>query len=84
MANCMLAESPAETLLLRDAQRDLEALSIIPAASAGREPPAIAARLADVLTRSLHLDFAFVRLLNGRSGRGLPASFQSPCGVTNW
>ena len=38
------------------------ALSAIPAAWVGREPPAIAAGLADVLVNSLGLDFAFVRL----------------------
>jgi len=52
----------ADTLRLRKALRDLVALSIVPAAWVGREPPAIAAGLADVLINSLHLDFAFVRL----------------------
>src|SRR6266487_5615068 len=52
----------AEILRLRTALRDLVALSTIPAAWVGREPPAIAAGLADVLVGSLHLDFAFVRL----------------------
>jgi PAS domain S-box-containing protein len=47
---------------LRRALRDLVALSTVPAAWVGREPPAIAAGLADVLVNSLHLDFAFVRL----------------------
>ena len=47
---------------LRTALRDLVALSTVPAAWVGREPPAIAAGLADVLVNSLHLDFAFVRL----------------------
>jgi len=38
------------------------ALSTIPAAWVGREPPIIAAGLADALVGSLNLDFAFVRL----------------------
>jgi signal transduction histidine kinase len=42
--------------------RDLIALSAIPAAWAGREPPAVAAGLADALVDVLQLDFAFVRL----------------------
>src|SRR6266850_4628532 len=52
----------ADALRLRRALRDLVALSTVPAAWVGREPPAIAAGLADVLVNSLHLDFAFVRL----------------------
>src|SRR5262245_46359086 len=51
-----------EIARLRAALRDLVALSTIPAAWVGREPPTIAAGLADVLMRSLQLDFAFVRL----------------------
>ena len=59
--------SEVDALRLRRALRDLVALSTVPAAWVGREPPAIAAGLADVLVNSLHLDFAFVRLcdLNG-------------------
>ena len=41
---------------------DLVALSAIPAAWVGREPPAVAAGLADALVALLQLDFAFVRL----------------------
>jgi C4-dicarboxylate-specific signal transduction histidine kinase len=52
----------ADTLRLRAALRDLVALSAMPAAWVGRDPPAIAAGLADVLMNSLRLDFAFVRL----------------------
>jgi C4-dicarboxylate-specific signal transduction histidine kinase len=52
----------ASALQLRRALRDLVALSSVPAAWVGREPPAIAAGLADVLVNSLRLDFAFVRL----------------------
>jgi C4-dicarboxylate-specific signal transduction histidine kinase len=52
----------ADVLRLQRALRDLVALSSVPAAWVGREPPAIAAGLADVLVNSLYLDFAFVRL----------------------
>jgi C4-dicarboxylate-specific signal transduction histidine kinase len=58
----------ADALRLRRALRDLVALSTAPAAWAGREPPAIAAGLADVLVNSLYLDFAFVRLCDPDSG----------------
>ena len=54
--------SEADAQRLRTALRDLVALSTVPAAWVGREPPAIATGLADVLVNSLHLDFAFVRL----------------------
>src|SRR2546425_4676337 len=64
----MAIDSPAEILRLRTALRDLVALSAIPAAWVGREPPAIAAGLADVLVGSLHLDFAFVRLCDPNGG----------------
>jgi PAS domain S-box-containing protein len=60
----MLMGPEADALRLRRALRDLVALSTVPAAWIGREPPAIAAGLADVLVNSLHLDFAFVRLCN--------------------
>jgi C4-dicarboxylate-specific signal transduction histidine kinase len=53
---------PSEIHRLRLALRDLVALSTIPAAWVGREPPAIAAGLADVLMSALDLDFAYVRL----------------------
>ena len=59
---------PGEIHRLRTALRDLVALSTIPAAWVGREPPAIAAGLADVLVGSLHLDFAFVRLCDPNGG----------------
>src|SRR5437773_9923824 len=64
----MAIDSPAEIRRLRTALRDLVALSAIPAAWVGREPPAIAAGLADVLVGSLHLDFAFVRLCDPNGG----------------
>ncbi len=51
-----------EVVRLRAAVRDLLALSAIPEAWVGREPPALATELADLLIESLHLDFAFVRL----------------------
>src|SRR5438309_9355741 len=57
-----------EIVRLRTALRDLVALSTIPAAWVGRDPPAIAAGLADVLVGSLHLDFVFVRLCDPNGG----------------
>jgi PAS domain S-box-containing protein len=57
-------DQSTEILRLRATVRDLLALSIIPEAWVGREPPAIAADLADLLIGSLQLDFAFVRLCN--------------------
>src|SRR5262245_56779276 len=64
----MAIDPPAEIPRLRTALRDVVALSTIPAAWVGREPPAIAAGLADVLVGSLHLDFAFVRLCDPNGG----------------
>lgn len=58
----------ADALRLRTALRDLVALSAVPAAWVGREAPAIAAALADVLVNSLYLDFAFVRLCDPNGG----------------
>jgi C4-dicarboxylate-specific signal transduction histidine kinase len=58
----------ADDLRLRTALRDLVALSAVPAAWVGRDPPAIAADLTDVLVRSLYLDFAFVRLCDPNGG----------------
>jgi signal transduction histidine kinase len=55
-------ETDAEALRLRAVLRDLVALSAIPAAWVGSEPPAVAAGLADALVGLLQLDFAFVRL----------------------
>jgi PAS domain S-box-containing protein len=59
---------PGDVHRLRATLRDLVALSTIPAAWVGREPPTIAAGLADVLVGSLHLDFAFVRLCDPNGG----------------
>jgi PAS domain S-box-containing protein len=58
----MLIETDAEVLRLRTVLRDLVALSAIPAAWIGREPPVVAAGLADALIELLQLDFTFVRL----------------------
>ena len=70
----MPIESPTETHALRTALRELVALSTIPAAWVGREPPIIAAGLADVLVGSLYLDFAFVRLCDPRGGAAVEAT----------
>jgi PAS domain S-box-containing protein len=58
----------ADALRLRTAVRDLVALSAVPAVWVGREPPAIAAGLVDVLVNTLYLDFAFVRLRDPNGG----------------
>jgi PAS domain S-box-containing protein len=58
----MDTDQSAEILRLRATVRDLLSLSIIPETWVAREPPAIAADLADLLIGSLKLDFAFVRL----------------------
>jgi PAS domain S-box-containing protein len=56
---------------LRKALRDLVALSALPAAWVGRDPPAIAAGLADVLIGSLYLEFVFVRLCDPDKGEAV-------------
>jgi signal transduction histidine kinase len=58
----MSIDTNAEILERRTLLRDLVALSTIPAAWVGREPPAVAAGLAETLIGLLELDFAFVRL----------------------
>ena len=58
----------ADALRLRTALRDLVALSTVPVVWVGREPPAIAAGLVDVLINALYLDFAFVRLCDPTGG----------------
>jgi signal transduction histidine kinase len=58
----MLIDTDAEILRLRTVLRDLVALSTIPVAWVGREPPAVAAGLADSLIGLGQLDFVFVRL----------------------
>src|SRR5258706_739874 len=60
--------SHTESVALRIALRELVALSTIPAAWVGQEPPIIAAGLADVLVGSLQLDFSFVRLCDPKAG----------------
>jgi PAS domain S-box-containing protein len=64
----MPTESHTESVALRTALRELVALSTIPAAWVGKEPPIIAAGLAEVLVGSLRLDFAFVRLCDPKGG----------------
>ena len=64
----MPADPQTESVALRTAIRELVALSTIPAAWVGREPPIIAAGLADVLVGSLQLNFAFARLCDPRGG----------------
>src|SRR5258708_12511330 len=58
----MSMDHSVEVVRLRAAVRDLLALSAIPEVWVGREPPALATELADLLIESLRLDFAFVRL----------------------
>jgi signal transduction histidine kinase len=65
----MLVEADDEIIRLRAALRDLVALSAIAAVWVGREPPAVAAGLAEALIELLQLDFAFVRL-SDPSGAG--------------
>ena len=58
----MSLDTNAEIRVLRTVLRDLVALSAIPAALADREPPAVAAGLADALIELLQLESVFVRL----------------------
>jgi PAS domain S-box-containing protein len=67
----MPQESHTETVALRTALRELLALSTIRAAWVGKEPPVIAAGLADVLVGSLQLDFVFVRLCDPKGGAAI-------------
>ena len=67
----MTIDPSAEILRLRATVRDLLALSTIPETWVGREPPAIAADLADLLIGSLGLDFAFVRLCDSAGGQAV-------------
>jgi signal transduction histidine kinase len=55
-------ETDAEVHRLRAVMRDLVALSAIPAAWIGSDPPVVVTGLADTLIDLLQLDFAFVRL----------------------
>src|SRR5919204_5467164 len=65
----MRTETEPDPRRLRAALRDLVALSAIPTAWIGKEPPAVATGLADALVELLQLDFAFVRL-TGPGGTG--------------
>src|SRR5260221_7239044 len=67
----MPTESNSESVALGTAVRELVALPTIPAVWVGREPPIIAAGLADVLIGSLDLDFAFVRLCDPKGGAAI-------------
>jgi hypothetical protein len=67
----------ADPLWLRTALRDLVALSTVPAVWVGREPPAIAAGLVDVLVNSVSFDFAFVRLCDPNEGAAVDISRES-------
>jgi signal transduction histidine kinase len=67
-------EADTEVLRLRTVLRDIVALSAIPAAWIGREPPAIAAGLADALVGLLQLDFVFVRLTDPDGAGAVEAS----------
>lgn len=58
----MSIDADSEIRSLRNVLRDLVALSAMPAAWVGLEPTAVAAGLADALTRLLQLDFVYVRL----------------------
>src|SRR6266700_755327 len=60
----MIMDHSVEVVRLRATLRDLLALAAIPEVWVGREPQALATELADLLTESLRLDFAFVRLCN--------------------
>jgi signal transduction histidine kinase len=55
-------DTDPEILRLKAVLRDLVALSAIPAAWVGKEPPAVATELADALVELLQLNFVFVRL----------------------
>jgi signal transduction histidine kinase len=72
----MTVDRPAEIVRLRATLRDLVALSAIPSAWVGRDPPGIAVGLADVLVGSLDLEFAFVRLSDAKAG----ATVEATCG----
>jgi len=75
----MSRDLEADVLRLRTALGNLVALSAVPEAWVGREPPAIAAGLADVVVNSLHLDFAFVRLCDPNGGAAVEVARGSAC-----
>src|SRR5712671_5659427 len=74
----MTIDSSTEIPRLRATVRDLLALSTIPEAWVGREPPSIAADLADLLVGSLELDFAFVRLCDPTGGQVVEVTRGNP------
>ena len=75
----MSRDLEADVLRLRTALGNLVALSAVPEAWVGREPPAIAAGLADVLVNSLHLDFAFVRLCDPNGAAAVEVARGNAC-----
>jgi len=66
-------DQSSEIRRLRATLGDLLALSTVSAVWAGREPPAIAVQLVDVLVESLKADFAFVRLCDPMGGQVVEA-----------
>src|SRR6266852_3040022 len=74
----MTVDPSAEIPRLRATVRDLLALTTIPEAWVGREPPAIATDLDDLLIESLELDFAFVRLCDPTGGQVVEGTRGNP------
>jgi C4-dicarboxylate-specific signal transduction histidine kinase len=74
----MPTHSDPNVLHLRRVLRDLVALSGVPGAWVGREPPAIVADLADLLVLSLHVDSAFVRLCDPDGGAAVEIARGKP------
>src|ERR1700716_2071824 len=75
----MSIDTDAEILRLRAVLRDLVALSTVPATWIGREPPAVAAGLADTLVGLLQVDFASVRLCDPGGGGSVDADRGNAC-----
>jgi signal transduction histidine kinase len=69
----MDVDADVDVAHLQGMLRDLVALSAIPTAWIGREPPVVAAGLADALVGLLQLDFAFVRLTDPDGGGAVEA-----------
>ena len=69
----MRAEIQPDARQLRATLRDLVALSAIPSAWTGKDPPAIATGLANTVVELLQLDFAFVRLTGVGGSRAVEA-----------
>src|SRR6201986_966939 len=69
-----MSEGPSsEVARLRATVNDLLTLSLISEAWVGKEPPAIAAELRNILVGSLQLDFVFVRLSDPTKRRNAEA-----------